>query len=287
MKSICIKTNKTNLLNYINNELKCSDISDICFCTKSFKNYTNVIIHYKGKDFPYFIGEISSLLSFLVIDEIEEDLFKKIISQNYFYFDANEKAKILELCFELISEDFSILFSKKFDLIYNSFFEFLSSHKSIVLGGFLNFRLKEYLSVLDDIVDEAVNSFIIEKEYMEFISLLRLYINSQSGNCNVVHLIYSANESILLDENRNVIDTSNDIFDAKYLGDISFSNNDYTLNSLLNLLPKKIYIHLVDKCIDEFINTLELIFENRINICCNCDICKVYTSAKVDDRSLL
>ena len=29
---------------------------------------------------------------------------------------------------------------------------------------------------------------------------------------------------------------------AKYLPDVSFSNNDYVLNALLNLLPKKIHL---------------------------------------------
>ena len=42
-----------------------------------------------------------------------------------------------------------------------------------------------------------------------------------------------------------------------------------TLNSLLTLLPKEIYIHLTDNCIDEFINTLQLIFEKRVHICMN------------------
>ena len=57
---------------------------------------------------------------------------------------------------------------------------------------------------------------------------------------------------------------------------LSLSSNDYTLNSLLNLLPKKIYIHLIDQQIDEFINTLQLIFENRVSICLNCEICNLY-----------
>lgn len=281
MKSICIKTNNPNLLNYINNELKCSDISNICFCTKNFRHYSNVIIHYKGTDFSYFIDKISSLLSFLVIDELEEDLFKKVLSQNYFYFDANERNKILEICFDLISEDFANLFSEKFDLLYNSFFKFLSSNKAIVLSGFINFRIKDYLNLLDNIAEEAVNTYIIEKEYMEFISLLRLYISSQSSTSNIVHLIYSSSESILLDENKNIIDVSDDVFNAKFLGDISFSSNDYALNSLLNLLPKRIYIHLVDEYTsDEFVNTLQLIFENKVVLCHECEICKIYKKQK-------
>ena len=93
---------------------------------------------------------------------------------------------------------------------------------------------------------------------------MRLYIESQSSNCNVVHLLYSNSESILLDENKEIINVYNFNLNAKYLSDINFSVNDYTLNTLLNLLPKKIFIHLVDSNIDEFINTLQSIFENRV-----------------------
>ena len=146
---------------------------------------------------------------------------------------------------------------------------------------FINFRLKDYLSILDEVVNEAVNSFVIEKEYFEFISLLKLYINSQAYNCEMVHIIFSSSESLLLDENKNLIVVADDIFKAKYLSDISFSSNDYILNSLLTLLPKKIYIHLVDDSIDEFVNTLQLVFENRVSLCTDCNICNLYKKRKI------
>ena len=63
---------------------------------------------------------------------------------------------------------------------------------------------------------------------------------------------------------------------AKYLSDISFSSNDYALNALLNLTPKKLIIHVMDGTSDEFINTLKLIFENRYEVCNSCELCKLY-----------
>ena len=83
-----------------------------------------------------------------------------------------------------------------------------------------------------------------------------------------------------VDENKEIIMVANDGLNTKYLSDISFSSNDYTLNTLLSLLPKKIYIHLIDSCIDEFINTLQAIFESRVNICTDCDICNLYKVSK-------
>lgn len=276
MKSLCIKTNNSKILDYLLNELKYSEIEDICFSENQFKNYKNVIIHYLSTDYSYFYSKMSTLLSFLITDEFEDIFMKRILDKNYFYFDAIERNKILKDCYDILSDEYYTWFDKKFDALYNSIYSFISNHKILILDGFINFRLQDYTSILDDIISEAVNNYIIEKEYMEFISLLKLYINSQKNNSNIIHLIYKTSESILLDENKNLILNSEEIFNAKYLSDISFSSNDYTLNSLLNLLPKKIYIHLIDNQIDEFINTLQLIFENRVSICLNCEICNLY-----------
>ncbi len=276
MKSLCIKTNNSGLLNYLLNEFNHIDLPNVYFSENEFKMYKNIIIHYSGHDEPLFLSKISSILCFLVIDELEEDLLKRLLLQNYFYFDAVERNKILTICFDLMADDFSQLFDQKFKILYDIFYRFLTNHKSIVLNGFINFRIKNYFSLLDHVLNEAVNHFVIEKEYLEFISLLKLYINSQSSNCEMVHLIFSSSESVLLDENKNLVAVNDDIFKAKYLSDITFSCNDYILNSLLTLLPKKIYIHLVDDDIDEFIHTLQLVFENRVNLCTDCNICDLY-----------
>lgn len=205
MKSLCIKTNNINSIQYLLNELKYINLDNIYFSSNQFKNYKNVIVHYRGNDNNTFISKISSILSFLVIDNFEESFLNKLIIQNYFYFDSNERKKILDICFDIITDNFTNIFDKKFQLLYDSFFEFISMHKSLVLTGFTNFRIKEYMNFLDEIVGEAVNTFIIEKEYLEFISLLRLYVNAEIPKCDVVHIIYSSSESILLDENKNII----------------------------------------------------------------------------------
>ena len=153
--------------------------------------------------------------------------------------------------------------------------EYVKENKAMILDGFVYFRLRAYLEYLDEVVDSGVNQFVIEKEYREFISLLRVYVESKVPEYNLLHLIYINGESILLDEKRNIVSVSENIYNAKYLSDISFSSNDFALNTLLCLLPRRIEIHLIDDE-DEFINTLMLIFEGRVTICKDCDICKTY-----------
>lgn len=276
MKSLCIKTNNSNLINYLLNELNYLKLDNICFVSKRFRHYNNIIIHYKGENNSLFIDKISKILSLLIIDELEEDFIYTILIENYFYFNFNERKQIMDICFDIMAEDISFEYNKKFKILYNIFFDYLIENTKLYLTGFTTFRLKPYLNILDDIVTEAVNSFVIEKEYLEFVSLLKLYINSEKSNCELIHIIYSNSNTILLDKDKHIIDVSQNLLDTKILSDISFSTNDYTLNTLLTLLPNKIYIHLIDNYLDEFINTLQAIFENRIHICTDCNICKLY-----------
>ena len=72
--------------------------------------------------------------------------------------------------------------------------------------------------------------------------------------------------------------------DSRYLSDISFSSNDYALNSLLALLPRRIIIHLIGPS-DDFIDTIKLIFENRVSVCEDCNICQTYKIMQAKNSS--
>jgi putative sporulation protein YtxC len=277
MKSIAIKTNNSQTIEYLKNNLKKIYLKDVYFSCKNFKHYTNIIVHYKGDDTQEFLKEVSTILSFLVIYEFEEVFFRQIISKDFFYFSKEERSVILDNCFNIIIDSDTII-KEKFEILFSSFLNYVIEHKNIFLSGFINFRLQSYWDVLERIVEDAVNSYILEREYNEFISLLRLYINSSETIEDVLHIVYSKDFTIMLDSNKNIINNSQNAFKAKFLSDISFSTNDYTLNTLLTLLPEKIYVHLIDNKIDEFITTLSLIFEKRLEICTECNICKLYAT---------
>lgn len=275
MKSYCIKTNNERIIHYLLDEIEKINFEYIYYCNKQFKIYKNVLIHYVGTNIDGFICFASELISNSIIKFYEEKILNRIINSNYFYFDDYERKIILENCKELCKAEFE----EKKEKLYMAIEEYIKENKSIVLDGIVNFRIKEYIKVLDNIVDMAVNQYIIEKEYTEFINLLKIYVNTTDASVNILHLIYTNGESILLDEEKNMVPLSENIFNAKYLSDITFSSNDYALNTLLSILPKKLEIHLIDEE-DEFINTLKLIFEDRMYICKDCNICKTYRMIK-------
>ena len=102
MKSIALKTNNSQAIEYLQNELANFDMEDVHFSYKELKHYKNIIIHYTGKNENIFISKISTLLSFLVIYEFEENFLKDIIITNYFYFSPPERDVILNNCFDIM-----------------------------------------------------------------------------------------------------------------------------------------------------------------------------------------
>lgn len=275
MKSFCIKTNNNKIIEYLLKNISDLNIENVYYSSNKFKLYNNVIIHYLGKDLSLFYNKLSDIITDCIINFYEEKLVNHILNYNYFYFDFYEKNEIIKECINLLDIKETSDFTYRKECILANVFEYLTENNSMILSGFVNFRLQNYIKCIDSAVDIAVNKFILEKEYKEFIELLKLYIKSKEPNINSIHLIYMNEDSILLDENKNILAISQDVFNAKYLSDISFSSNDYILNTLLDLIPKELNIHLIQGD-DEFIKTLKLIFENRIHICNDCDICKTY-----------
>lgn len=275
MKSLCIKDNNQEILNFILDNLEKLDLDFLSFHKDHFKIYENIIIHYKSKDLEPFYDKISSILTDTILKFYEKRLLRRMLEYNYFYFSTVEKRNIIEIAEDFIAED---VISKEdnYYAIYSAVSDYIRQNKSLVLGGFANFRLYNYCKNLDYVIDFAVNKYITDKEYLEFVNMLKLYVNLTPANSSLVHLVYLGNESVLLDKDKNIIPLQDDNLNTKYLSDITFSANDYALNTLLNLTPKRIIIHLMEGKSDEFIDTIKLIFDKKCEVCSSCDLCNLH-----------
>lgn len=272
MKSYCIKTDNERIIEYLLNKISKLEFPNIYYCEKSFKVYENIVMHYKNDDIDKFQNVVATLVVDTIRSFFEERILRRIINVNYFYFDEFERNLIYDDCGEFLKQDEVEIKETLFTQVK----QYIKENRNIVLEGVVNFRVSDYVKILDSIVDMAVNKYIIEKEYKEFINLLKIYVNSTCTKVDVMHLIYINGESILLDKDKNIVKIDKNIGNTKYLSDITFSSNDIALNTLLNLLPRTLKIHIIDKE-DEFINTLKLIFDNRIEICKGCNICKTFS----------
>lgn len=160
MKSICLKTNNEEIISYIIKKLE-EEFNEIIISNNKFKIYKNVIIHYIGNQERNFLIHFSTMLAEMISTFYEKKLLDKIIDNNYCYFEDFEKQIILKIC-EKIIEFQEASFKYKEEILKGLVYEyFLEDNKYMVLDGFINFRVRPYLEILDYVVDTSVTNYIL------------------------------------------------------------------------------------------------------------------------------
>lgn len=159
MKSFAIKVTNEGIRDNLISELEQIKLKDFYLSSKDFKHFKNVIVHYSGIELITFICLVSEAIASVIQNEYDDYFINKIIFRNYFYILPEEQLIIKKIANKILNasrEDENI--SK--EILKNLVFEYLIENKNLVLEGFVNFRIKEYIETLDYIVELAVTSYL-------------------------------------------------------------------------------------------------------------------------------
>ncbi|QXM06361.1 putative sporulation protein YtxC [Crassaminicella indica] len=237
---------------------------------------------YTADDFKYiFKYYMANIFSEIIINNIEERLAYKILSSQYFYFGLQERKAILKH-FNNIQKDEMYQYeegvlctiSKKAKIV-QQMMNYFMENDAIHMEGFIRFRLRSYTEELENNIDRAVEDFIMEKEYNEFIRLLRYFVDIQEAKIDTVHVLMSENG------NYHLYDSKNRMINNEYLEDLALemadkdiSCDDLLISSLITLAPKKVGIHFsANGPRKEIVETIQKVFSDRVYICSGCNLC--------------
>lgn len=217
---------------------------------------------------------LSNALADIIIDHYELKLLKRIAKSNFFYLNESERSSVIANACKLLGEDVLVqpgaLFrATRKNRIIKSIFEYLDSEVEFNIEGFVNFRLNQYLNELNDILERALELFVAEREYNEFIRLLRYFVEIQECKVATVHLFQSQDGRYMLcDEDRNHI--SGEYYDElkTELIDEAINYDDLLISTLITVSPQRIVIHDVE-CFKnkELVQTIMNVFTDRISLC--------------------
>lgn len=158
MKSICIKTNNQEIIDYFINTFEKLPIN-LCISNYSFKMYDNVIVHDLAQNEDEFCEIVAIVIKSAIEKFYEKEIIRKCIKQNYFYLNEMEQEYVLKISNQIMNlPDNKIGYKNK--LLKNLVKKYIIENKSIILDGFMNFRVKEYKDLLDNIVEVSVVSFL-------------------------------------------------------------------------------------------------------------------------------
>jgi len=207
-----------------------------------------------------------SVLADYILKSYPESIARRFIKANYRHIQPDETFK------NICSEAKNIPYYDK-QKLRAMLKDYISANDTLVLDGFVQFRLKEYVEAIKSAVTEAVSRAEAKHEYDEFIKLLKFFVDIQNPVVETVHIIKTENRYIISDESYSEI--SNDYMEdfrreLKY-GNINY--DDLLLSALITLAPNKIYIHNYEDISNkELLLTLKKIFNKKLIFCNDADM---------------
>ncbi len=196
------------------------------------------------------------------------------LKESYFYFDESEVGSIIEDIKDEIDNDVKIQL-----IIKNKFKEILERSNSINLNGFINFRMKFIKLYAVQVVERCIDSYLMKKEYLDFISIVKLISNIDEDEHDLVNVMCSNQKLQVYDKNMRKLTFVSSVEFSDELTDKA-EYDESVINILLSLSPKKIVLHEagIDKKNKEKKNTVEIIqkvFEGKVEICKGCKYCSL------------
>lgn len=232
---------------------------------------------------------LANALADIIIGNLERFFVAKIVENNYGYFDHTERDQILEkamLNLNNYTAPNGIRYLPQIDRkdrVLTRILDYLKSNNELIVEGFIRFRLKDYFQELEAAVEKSVEDHMMEKEYMEFVRLLRYFVDIQEPKTGSVNIILRDQGVFrLLDEGGHVID--NEYLEGFILqmmdGDIDYG--DLLISALISIAPANIIVHFSED--HPVVETLNSIFGTRVTFCKGCHYCELSKEAsKVKD----
>jgi len=219
---------------------------------------------------------VASALSDVIVEKMEGDLVRKIIRGSYSYFSRDEQELIADYTGRsLLEAGHRDKVNRKMRILHR-LRDYLDTADELVLEGFVTFRLKDYLEELEDAVDRAVDEFLMEREYREFIKLLKYFVDVQEPRIDHVHVLLQSGGSFRL------VDSDGDAIKSESLEefvvdmvDASVNYEDLLISALITLAPRKLTVHNRVPAGERTgaVETIAGVFGDRWSLCEGCALC--------------
>lgn len=231
------------------------------------------LFHFKLDESPE--NEYSLFVHWLanvIYYRLSEHWVDYLIKVHYSYFDREEQIPIRVRSLDLFHQGSNEIY----ETILDEITDFLEANQEMNVEGFVRFRLQKYWQSLRDSLDLSVDAFLIEKEYNEFVRLLRYFVELQEPKTGLVQVVLSGENGFqLLDHSGRVLqeDELDSMVAEVRHNDLDFE--DLVISSLITVAPEKIVLHIDETT--SLASTIGRVFEDRAEVCSGCRLCRKST----------
>ncbi len=161
-------------------------------------------------------------------------------------------------------------------IILGTFQSMINAMQPVDIEGVLRFRLKGFIDEISNRLEDNVQQFLADKEYEEFVSMLRYILESQTQSNQVMH-VYCSKERVWICDAKGELVRDTDVAKAVELASDGEDMNaeDLAMSILITRSPSEIIIHdlFPGAPWPSFPETVEKVFSGRAKKCGGCSTC--------------
>jgi len=200
------------------------------------------------------------------------------VANNFYYYAEDEVEYLTDSAVKMLAE---LLGPDGLPLrhrhIKNVVAEQLTTGPDLLIDGLLSFRLRDMREDLPRVIEQAIDEYLMDLEYQEFVKLLRYFLDVQESEMDLLHML-CVNESTirLLDETGKVLPLDQVRGKGPILGEQGEQVEDMVLSTLITLAPKRLIIHKgASADTPPIAETVKKIFQSKAEVCGDCALCQL------------
>ncbi len=234
----------------------------------------------KKKDFQdiALYNAVANLIQDIILEIYIKQIIKDRVAKICSDYSLSEKEEIIVSTHSTIMNENYYIREKS--IIKEDIVNYLIENNILLIDGYMNFRLRRFLYIVDISIEKAIGDIEIEREYLEFLSMLQYFVDIQEPKSELINVIVKDNEYFLLDKKNNIIENNllKDMAQDFIYEDISKS--DLLISSLIVLSPLELIMHIEEGKEQELVTVVSQVFKDKVQFCSGCDICKIKTKLK-------
>ncbi len=219
----------------------------------------------------FLLKKLAKLVNEIMIKYYAEEIIDLNIEKKIGQIASVDKSKIVEDVKEIL--DSKNLYVKEKEEIEEEISKYFGENSILIIDGYLNFRSKSFHKLIDKAIDLVLGNFQLEVEYGEFIDMLKTLVESQASKIDLINIVIKDGKYILMDSNQEKISKNHVSMVLEDLYYEEASDGDILLSTIIALSPRKVIMHLGNRPQDDMTSILEEIFEDKFEICRDCELC--------------
>jgi len=241
----------------------------------------NTDIFMKDEDIIYiFKHQVAEFLAEHILHDWEGIMVRREITKRTRHIPAHNQEVILQKAIDFLqhcnaNESLNLLlnYGRK-NKISHKIMDYIYANDKLVVEGLINFCMQDYLSELRFAVDLACEELNNEKEYNDFIKLLRYFVDTQTPRLCEVNLLMDKDGLFSLWDGGGV--SIDEKFINYYSNEILYNEvslDDILVSILITISPRRIILHNAGQETSEPVKVIRQVFAERIRDCSGCERC--------------